>query len=533
MTNEKNVFVENFPFGKIRQQQQEVLDILNKEYDNYDYFIVLAPTGMGKSGIAKAVGTAHSPSFLITATKQLQEQYADDFPEPQVVSLKGKANYTCTINPTLNVETGMCLNDKDLLKDCRQKCICPYYNQRDKAISADIAVLSVPFFLLSAVNPFFWEKRKTMIVDECHLLEGQIVNWATLHIDINFFLKEYNLSLPLHNGTQDIEENEIWLKKVWDIVSTEVGNLGIEIKRVVGAKGIKEITKEEITLLGSTYVTYKKLDNVRKKMSLYFEDNGKDNWVCEANNNGVKLTPLKVDGMFKRLIDDKITDKIVFMTATLSDYKSFCRTLGIDIAKTKFISVDSSFDPKKSPIIYMGAGKMSYEHLNNTIPKINDKINEIIEFHEDEKGIIHTGNYRLVKTISEGVNTDRFIYKTYKESNEFLLQKHSESDKPTILLSPSLTTGVDLKDDLSRFQIIVKLPWASLEDLRTKTKSKLDGDWYVAEMFNQLIQSAGRSTRNEEDWSTTYILDSSFPYWLKKYSHWIPQDFRKRIITYK
>ncbi|MNN86228.1 hypothetical protein D3C81_2036210 [compost metagenome] len=98
------------------------------------------------------------------------------------------------------------------------------------------------------------------------------------------------------------------------------------------------------------------------------------------------------------------------------------------------------------------------------------------------------------------------------------------------MVSPSLTTGTDLKDDLSRFQILVKLPWASLADQRVAKKVEMDGDWYVVEMLRVLVQAAGRSTRDKDDYSTSYVLDTSFYSWVVKYRKILPKQFLKRII---
>jgi len=87
------------------------------------------PTGFGKSPVSYAIGTSVPSSFLITATKQLQDQYARDFKEPKVVSLKGKVNYKCNISPEFNVENAPCNFDKSLYYTCKQKKCCSFYNQ--------------------------------------------------------------------------------------------------------------------------------------------------------------------------------------------------------------------------------------------------------------------------------------------------------------------------------------------------------------------------------------------------------------------
>ena len=87
-----------------------------------------------------------------------------------------------------------------------------------------------------------------------------------------------------------------------------------------------------------------------------------------------------------------------------------------------------------------------------------------------------------------------------------------------------------MKDDLSRFQIIIKMPFASLADKRIQQKIAINNEWYVAEMFRSFVQAAGRSTRSEDDYSVTYVLDNSFYQWVFKYKHWFPKNFLKRII---
>lgn len=52
-------------------------------------------------------------------------------------------------------------------------------------------------------------------------------------------------------------------------------------------------------------------------------------------------------------------------------------------------------------------------------------------------------------------------------------------------------------------------------------------------MFRTLVQACGRSTRSEEDWSITYILDSAFYYWVNKYKNWFSKQFLKRIVWNK
>lgn len=68
--------IENFPFPKPRPGQ---LDIINDIYEaieeGYKYIILEAGTGTGKSAIATTLTRIYKPAYILTMTKQLQDQY--------------------------------------------------------------------------------------------------------------------------------------------------------------------------------------------------------------------------------------------------------------------------------------------------------------------------------------------------------------------------------------------------------------------------------------------------------------------------
>ena len=72
-------------------------------------------------------------------------------------------------------------------------------------------------------------------------------------------------------------------------------------------------------------------------------------------------------------------------------------------------------------------------------------------------------------------------------------------------------TGLDLKDEQSRFQILVKVPYPSLGDRWIKKKQTLDnGKWYRWQSVLKIVQAYGRSVRSKDDHAVTYLLDSTF-----------------------
>jgi len=79
-----------------------------------------------------------------------------------------------------------------------------------------------------------------------------------------------------------------------------------------------------------------------------------------------------------------------------------------------------------------------------------------------------------------------------------------------VLLSPSMTEGVDLMGDLSRFQILCKVPFPYLGDKLVRKKMNKWKWWYDLQTAKTVIQSVGRSVRSETDTAVTYILDGSW-----------------------
>ena len=86
-----------------------------------------------------------------------------------------------------------------------------------------------------------------------------------------------------------------------------------------------------------------------------------------------------------------------------------------------------------------------------------------------------------------------------------------------------------LKDDLSRFQIITKVPYPNKGDRWTEAKRKIDEDWYYWQTALRLVQGYGRSVRSKDDWAKTYVLDSGFEYFVKRNRNILPDWFTQAV----
>ena len=97
-----------------------------------------------------------------------------------------------------------------------------------------------------------------------------------------------------------------------------------------------------------------------------------------------------------------------------------------------------------------------------------------------------------------------------------------------------MTEGVDLPNELSRIQILLKVPYLNTLDPILNARRQQDIDWYHWRTALTLFQAFGRSNRNMGDFSTSIILDSRFSYFINrqlKYdvvSPWIRDSIREK-----
>ena len=111
-----------------------------------------------------------------------------------------------------------------------------------------------------------------------------------------------------------------------------------------------------------------------------------------------------------------------------------------------------------------------------------------------------------------------------------VLQKHCNSKSATVLLSPSMTEGVDLRDELSRFQVICKIPYPYLGDKLIRKKMNKWKWWYPLQTAKTIVQAVGRSIRSDSDQAVTYILDSDWEIFFKRNRLFFPDSFKKAIL---
>ena len=526
-----------------REQQVAVLKKIEKFLrGNKKFLILCAPTGSGKSYISRTVANltdacskdfkdfvdAYSiyqmdqsgdfsnqeeidkqkpfGSMVLTISKNLQNQYKEFFDDSDI--LKGKSNYQCTIDETKDVEIAPCVVVGKIKEDCWKKCICPYYEARNRVVTSSFGILNYSMFL---ALPAQLKRKELLICDEAAELEDELVKRFGFDISYDRLAQ---LGVHTQKLATDVPNRVIeWLTNL-------LSSIEEQIKALTEKRNKRELTETQQNKLRG-------LNNILHSVKTVTGHWNDCKYVIEKSATGVVLSPLKVDKLSSHIFDHG--QKIILMSATIIDPVNFAKSLGI--TDYEYIESPSSFDPKKAPIYVHTKYKLNHANLEQNLPHVCKITEELVDKYKNDKGIIHTHSFKITEYVKAKFDThgDRMLYRTQGKTNEDIVKEHTESDKPTVLVSPSLTHGVDLKDELARFQIVLKLPYLPLGSKRIETLFKLDPDWYENKMLSCLVQACGRGIRTEEDHCDTYILDGTIKFVLMKCKHKLPQHFIQRF----
>jgi len=258
-----------------------------------------------------------------------------------------------------------------------------------------------------------------------------------------------------------------------------------------------------------------------------------NNWVLESNyNEKTKQKELSLEPIWAFDYLDKYVfsnyDMVFLMSGTILDKNLFCHLNGLDVTKAVYYSIESPFPVQNRPIFYMPLGKMSYAKKEETFKTYVPYIQKILNKYPDKKGIVHTNSFELASWFARDVKDPRLVYHDSSNKDE-VLQEHFNTEKPTVLVSPSMDTGVSFDDDKARFQVIAKIPYPSLGSQKNKLRQKNNPEWYSWKTVSGLIQMTGRAVRSNQDFADTIIIDGSFSDLLRHSGHLFPHWFQEAI----
>ena len=529
--------IENFPFEQPRVGQLDIIQDINDAIrKGFKYIILEAGTGTGKSAIATTLAKMYESAYILTMTKQLQSQYCDEFDFPLV---KGRNNFSClqdNLDSTCDMGTckttptssnffckyGVAKNptlDAELaFEDSFGGTVfyqspehCHYWNQKANAINSPITLMNYDYGIVELNYVKHFGTRSLLILDEAHNIENKLM--STMEVTLYNRTLEKDINKTISKETLKDGELEDWMAEI-----EAIGEAYEDID-------LKDVSKNKADRIRSTISRLKTLRNNLEKEP--------KNWVIDTNEAGVVFKPLRVNRYAKNNLL-RYGDVVIFMSATILSHQMFSKWLGLNPNEVYHIKVDSPFSKEKRPIILDLAGKMSANRIKDTAPKTIPILQKILKKHEGDKGLIHTHSYKCQQYITNNLANSRLISHT-SHNREQVLNYFEKDENPLVLVSPSMSEGVDLPYDKCRFQIIYKIPFPYLGDLQVNMRMKRDKRWYAYKTVMTLMQAYGRGMRAEDDSCYTYILDSDINMLFKSplYRSLIPDFFKEAVVRIK
>lgn len=528
-----------FPYPEIREQQSIAIDFIEESFIKKEkkFCILEAGTGVGKSALGvyaanllqQSISDKQEGGYFLTTQKILQDQYVDDFSKNQnMLSLKSSSNYNCKY-----YKGSTCGESLRILKTASKdsafwRCCainCHYKKEKEKFINGKKGVTNFSYFLAETVYAGKLKPRNFLVIDEAHNTAEELSKFIEVTISERF-CKSQNINFP--EQLTQLQAFKWVQEKYYPHVRNRLKHMEGMLEKYSGLKEkIKEIQKASNN--------FDLLDKHVCKVKRFIDRYEKDNWVFNLlpgegrSMRKLEFKPIDVSKYAHEYLFDR-ANKVLLMSATILDREAFCELLGIPKEDCEFLTLPSPFPIENKPIITAGIGKMSAQYIDKTLPNLVSAVESIISEHKDEKGIIHCHSYKIANYLKKNIKVGKYrlIYHTSSDRDE-ALERHKNIDKPTILLSPSMTEGVDLRDDLSRFQIICKIPYPYLGDKLIRKKMNKWKWWYPLQTAKTIIQSIGRSIRSKEDYATTYILDEDWNKFYRINKRLFPEDFHDAI----
>ena len=446
---------------------------------------------------------------------------------------------------------------RQYVSECPVRNKCPYYKDRDRAMISQNAVSTFDYFMYGIYSALkrsesngdeqqydgndettTWQIRDVLTIDEAHSLPNKLVDFFTITVSertLPGFPRDLLLK-KIEEIKRNLKPGENFSVKVSDefgVMLTEYMNL--QDQEMAYLKNLADESDEnvEVDYQGKQMPLD---DAIRKHKKFLYRlkfvrssVDSKVEFVYHSDDTGIYLKPYSAKAYMEILWG--MFDHILLSSATFFDVETYLADLGLEKYSWKLIDVPSSFDSVNGPIMTASSLYLNRKNFDTTTPKVVEKVDEILDQHPDERGIIHCFSSVYRSAIMKGSQRKERLM-THDSFNRTEVLKNftsSSTEGNKVLVSVNMGEGVDLKDDLARFQIIVKAPFLPMGDPWIALHKERSDRWYKAQTIIELMQMAGRIVRSKEDYGVTYIVDRNAWNLLEQNRKLLPSWFVQRM----
>lgn len=581
-----------FPRGfEARAAQSSLLARIEEAVaSGFKHIIACAPTGIGKSHVAVAFARWHGSSSIITAQKVLQDQYMRDFGFLAVA--KGKSNYPCIalcesagvphLDEVVRDKSATCGHGACTwrfdgeIKHCRYKPkmgdfhvddtgrvldpvasggrdapgeswaamraaaegmagtggdagageragtgggdVCYYYGAKYKAMLASHSLYNYSAYLHFYRFGPDEMRRRCLVADEAHEIEDILADYAACSVSADEIAAAgaHVPGVPDGEVAVDVDADGLL-----DALKSLARHHTLAMRETGRGNGAAFQMHAVLAERYGTIRTELKRNPANVSGAARRGDGGRT--VLDA-------CILDVSWLARRLFDSPCQ---LYMSATIHP-DVFCPAMGIDRRDCAYIEVEQSpFPARNRPVHWMDTVRLNSASSADDLAAAYKEVARLMALHPDEKGIVHTTSIRQCNELCDSLGAARETIRVYgggPMEREAALEMHARSSGPTVLVSPGLWNGVDLKGDLSRFQIVLKAPYPSMADMRTARIAGTNQLWYRYRAMARLIQGIGRSVRSEDDHAVTYVVDEGAAALMRSLQRYVPHAYADTLI---
>ena len=501
---------EAFPAPEYRGNQEGALDRIRAALEaGNDVVLVRAPTGSGKSLLARAVAgcarqaSADDPTKPVGAyyttpqVSQLEDVAADPLLEDLSV-IRGKNNYDCILPGETDtpVNRAPCARERGF--DCQVKHRCPYFSDRTIAANRPVAAMTLAYFMQTAGSDVFGQ-RDVVVVDEAHGLGDWAEMYATIDLEPDTVPVWDAADVPAVEDLEDAADFSDYLMTLAE-------------RRLDQLRGRPELDPEEAA-------ERDRLQELRGDLARFAEEyrdpESPTTWVVDQPDGaGTRVTvkPLAPERYLKHTVWDR-GRKFALLSATILDKDAFCAGVGPDPADVALVDVAHTFPVEHRPLYDVTRGKMTYEHREETLPAVARALVRVMQRHPDEKGLVHCHSYAIQERLEDllddfGVGSRVRSHDSEDRDGQLAAWKRHEG--ADVFLAVKMEEALDLEGELCRWQVLCKAPYPNTRDSRVAQRLE-DGQWgrYYRAALRTVIQACGRVVRAPDDHGATYLADSS------------------------
>lgn len=481
--------LQHFPYSEPREIQAEALRTLDENWDKYDVFVVSAPTAFGKTALARTLMNAFRSVSCITPTNLLVEQFREEFPDTPTLSRLDTYHCDKWKRPC-SVTRGKC---REFCSKRRDGVQCPASGDLSTAkYRKGPGIYNYHTYLAHKLY------RDVLVVDEAHNLLPTIRERLSLRIWQHDYNYPHNMFTP--------EQMSRW----------------------IGSLPPNKQKHQKIALLREA-VTYDVPRYIVQRTEEEFSGKGTVRGEPEMRDC-LKLLPVDI-GDAPPMFWPKECKKIVLLSATIGPKDIEGLGLGGRGRRVLYVDCTSPIAPGNRPIVSQSLVSVNRNNLEHAADLIANRIEELANDHHGEKGVVHA-TYQMANLLRSRLGGERYLFHERSDKRDVYQKfRGSPAADGTVLIACGMYEGIDLPEDLGRWQVISKIPWQSLGNPAIAHLARLDPEWYGWETVKTLIQACGRICRTPTDYGITYILDSSIQRIFDEYGYMLPDWWRDALVV--